>query len=182
MAHERGVVAEFFKYPGGRLEIVSLTVVDNRTAIDGRECVSRTLYDVDWSSRHGYIFHQSGSGGGSRVEVRGIYFATGSMWLVERRAEWCDHRRREQATKAIRKRNRTRRILNLPRQIDLSEGEDLLGWLQRSAIEDHAVHCSECRDFVPGDELCAHTWWCKKICWYSTPSDRCGHEREECEA
>lgn len=72
-------------------------------------------------------------------------------------------------------------MLRLPRHIDLDPGQDLLAWLECNGVEQDAVWCSECDDHVRGDYLCEHTWWCDKNGWYSTPTERCGHEREECE-
>lgn len=180
---ERGIVAQFYKEPGGRLALNSLTVIECKSDhVGGREYIARTEYDVDWSRSYGYLFHQSGGGGRPPIDVSGVYFTSGAVAIKENPATWCDGRGRERRTKAIRKRNRTRRLLNLPKAIDLRDGQDLFDWLQDNGINQDAVWCSECRDFVLGDELCKHTWWCEKIGWYSTPADRCGHERGDCEA
>ena len=178
----RAIVAEFHKDPGGRLELFSLVSIDK----DGREYLWRTAYDVDRSRRYGYLFHESGAGGRGAVPVSGIYFASGDVSVKETPCQLVDARERSpwrgKRTRAIRHRNRTRRLRALPKAFDLEPGWDLLDWLEHRAINEEAVWCAECRDRLPSDELCAHCWWCEATGWYSTPSERCGcKDREACE-
>jgi hypothetical protein len=181
----RAVIAEFFRPASGVARLHALTVVEDFGCSDGRVIRSKKTYDVEWSRRYGYyLFHHSGSGGGEIVDIRGIYHASGPAVLKEGPAEWCSGRDKPHGreTRLIRKRNRTRRLLRLPRHIDLRPGEDLFDWLESEGVEQDAVFCSECDDWVRGDYLCEHTWWCDKVGYYSTPTDPCGHDREECEA
>jgi len=164
------IVAEFHKDSGGRFELFSLTVIEDRG-----EYLSRSIYDVDHSRKYGYLFHQSGSGGAGPVPVSGIYFVRGNVDVKESPCTLIN--------RVARKRNHTRKLRVLPKAFDLKPGWDLLDWLQHRAIEQHAVWCSKCRDHVPGEELCEHCWWCDKTGWYSTPSDRCKcKDRDECYA
>jgi hypothetical protein len=173
----RTIVAEFHKSAGKRLTLWSLTVLE-RGEDGGREYISRTYYDVNWSRSYGYLFHQSGAGGGDDVEVGGIYFVSGDVTIKEMPCQLVDARDkppwRGRRTRVIRARNRTRRMRALPKAFDIKPGHDLLDWLQWNAIQQEAVYCSICRDDLPGDQLCAHTWWCDEIGWYSTPSEPCG--------
>jgi hypothetical protein len=172
MNDKRTILAEFQKKASGRLELFSLTTFEDCGAY-----LSRKTYNVDWSKRYGYLFEQTGFGGGTEVEVGGIYFLSGpvDVKIVERpttlvsgddRPPW-----RSAATKKIRQRNRTRRLQKLPKEFAL-EGGDLLDWLRRNGIEEDGVWCSACRDYMPGQSLCRHIWWCDVSCWYSTPEDR----------
>jgi hypothetical protein len=177
MSIDRTIVAEFQKEASGRLVLFALTVFEK-----DETHFSRTLYDVDWSKRYGYLFDQSGFGGGSEVEVAGVYFLAGpiDVKITEKptalvssvdQPPW-----RSPATKKIRERNRTRRLKKLPKEFQLEDGADLLDWLRCNGIEQDGVWCSACRDWVPGEELCRHTWWCDDSYWYSTPDDRpCAH-------
>lgn len=183
---KRAIIAEFFREPGGMTRLHTLTVIQEKVSPHYGVQISRDYYDVEWSKRYGcYLFDQCGAGGGNRtVPVRGLYFTSGPARVREKKSTWCYGGQRPDPaglrTRAIRKRNRTRRLLNLPKHFDLQPGEDLVDWLQSHHIEQDAVWCSECNDWVRGDYLCEHTWWCDKIGWYSTPSDRCGHDSEEC--
>lgn len=181
---DRAIIAEFFRHAGGATRLHSLTVVSDYTCNDGRILRSKKTYDVEWSHRYGYyLFHNSGSGGSERVSVMGAYFTSGPAIVRETKSTWC-HRPDSSGRKThiVRKRNRTRRLTCLPEHIDLRPGHDLLDWLKWENVEQDAVWCSECKDWLRGDYLCEHTWWCDKIGWYSTPSDRCGHDREECQS
>lgn len=180
---ERSCVAQFIKGSGGRLELWSITYMEEKVSRDGAAYVSRDYYDVETSRRYGYIFDQSGGGGGNKpVVVDSPYFVTGDARVVERPNRLCcwplDETGRR--TRKMRKRNRTRRLTNLPPYFDLEPGEDLLQWLQRTAIEQDAVYCSECSDFFPEDSLCNHIWWCDKAAWWSTPGERCHHDGFDC--
>src|SRR3972149_9739482 len=46
------IVAEFHKDSGGRFELFSLTVIEDRG-----EYLSGSIYDVDHSRKYGYLFH-----------------------------------------------------------------------------------------------------------------------------
>jgi len=39
-------------------------------------------------------------------------------------------------------------------------------------MEDDALWCSECEDWQPASEPCAHCWWDEEACEYSTPDER----------
>ena len=174
----RAIVAEFHKDSGGRLTLFSLVTEDGEY---------RRMYDVERSRKYGYLFHHSGSGGGGPVSVSGIYFTDGDVPVEETPCQLVDPKDRPpwrgKKTRAIRQRNRTRRLRALPKAFKLEPGWDLLDWLQHRAIEEDAVWCSVCRDNLPDSSLCEHCWWCDKTCWYSTPSERCKCEnREECAA
>jgi hypothetical protein len=183
--HPRAIVAQFHKDSGGRLTMFSLTVIEHGTERDGREYLCRKTYDVDHSRAYGYLFHQSGGGGSLPVNVQGIYFASGDVEIEEKPTQLVDARDkppwRGKKTRAIRKRNRTRRLPRLPKAWTLEPGWDLLDWMHHNAIEQRAVWCSTCRDRFPEDSLCEHCWWCNVNGWYSTPAERCEcKDREEC--
>ena len=189
MKHEdpdRAMVAEFHKNSNGRLELFSLTAFTSHVAQhDGKTYLSRDTYDVDYSREYGYIFHLSGGGGGHTVEVSGIYFTSGKVKIKEKPCQlvspadkppW-----RSKETRIIRERNKTRRLRKLPKAFRFEPGADILDWLESNAIRDEAVYCSECRDWVPGESLCGHCWWCDKSGMYSTPDERCKcKSRKEC--
>jgi hypothetical protein len=183
---DRAIVAEFFRPACGCPRLHAMTVVEDFECSDGRVLRSLKTYDIEWCRTYGYyLFNNSGNGGDETVETSGIYHASGPAVVQEKPAQWVDGRDnppwRGRRTRMIRKRNRTHRLFRLPKHIDLEPGQDLLDWLECEGVQQDAVWCSECADWVRGDYLCQHTWWCEKIGWYSTPSDRCGHEREECE-
>lgn len=172
MNTKRTILAEFQKEASGRLILFSVTVFT--------ECetyFSTDVYDVDFSKKYGYLFDQSGAGGGLKASVSGPYFLGGPVPvdLTEKPTALVDSSDRppwrSAATKKIRKLNRTRRLPRLPKEFRAEEG-DLLDWLQRNAIQQDGVWCSICRDWVPGEDLCEHTLWCDTTSWYSTPDDR----------
>lgn len=171
---KRATVAEFHKEANGRFTLFSLTVVkegDDR----GRQYLVRETYDVDHSRRYGYLFEMSGCGGSHAVPVSGPYFATREIEVEEKPSTLVNRK--------ARKRNRTRRLRAVPKAFDVAPGQDLLGWLECHGIQQKGIWCSECRDWVPSDELCEHCWWCDASAWYSTPSERCEcKSREECNA
>lgn len=177
---DRAIVAEFFRPPHGTTRLHALTVVEDRISREGKAYRSRTQYDVEWSRKLGYyLFHQSGGGGGEQVEIGGIFFTSGPAKVKKKQAQWVDGNDkppwRSRRTKELRRVNKTRCLPQLPRHIDLIEadGGDLLKWLERTSVDVDAVYCSECRDWVRGDHLCKHCWWCDKVGWYSTPAERC---------
>lgn len=195
----REVVGHFWKDSSKRVRLTALTVLQEvNSHAAGGVYVSREEWDVDYSKTFGYLFHNSGGGGDDSIEVSGIYHVSANCIarrllgeplgelrtpvIVEKEPQWVG--RDAKGTKVIRKRNKTRRIFKLPKTIDLSEGEDLLDWLQTNGIEGDAVWCSTCKDFFPGQDdynLCKHCWWCDKTGNYSTPSDRCTcKDREGC--
>jgi hypothetical protein len=183
---QRAIVAEFHKDSGGRLTLFSLTAIQNKPAHDGGTYRSRDTYDVDHSRRYGYIFHQSGAGGGGPIPVSGIYLTSGDIAVEERPTSLVDGNDkspwRSKKTAAIRKRNRTRRLRAVPKAFDMEPGWDLLDWLEHRAIDAPTVYCSTCNDRLPDTDLCEHCWWCEKKAWYSTPSERCEcASRDECE-
>jgi hypothetical protein len=185
----RIIVAEFHKDSRGHLELFSLTAItESKDRGDGKTYVGKEFFDVDYSRRFGYLFHMSGGGGDplAKVEVRGIYWASPIAKIKEKPTQLVDGNDsppwKGKKTLAIRKRNRTRRLPNLPQAFKLEPGWDLLNWLENRAINDDAVYCSDCRDYVPGQELCQHCWWCDKTGWYSTPNERCKcKNRDECQ-
>lgn len=173
-----GVVAGFFKSAGGRLTLDSLVVLtESVSRHDGKTYCGRDYFDVDYSRRFGYIWHLSGGGGPRVIDVNGIYFTSGEVSVKESPVALVDYRDRSpwksERTLAIRKRNRTRRLRGLPKSFILRSGENLVDWMSHNAIDDDAVYCSECRDYVTGQDLCGHCWWCDANAWYSTPSERC---------
>lgn len=172
----RATVAEFHKDGRGRLILFSLTVVKQETdRRDGREYLMRETYDVDHSRQYGYLFHMSGAGGSDPVPVSGPYFASGDVEVKETKSTLVNRKSR--------KLNRTRRLRAIPKAFSCEPGHDLLNWLEYNAIQQDGVYCSTCRDYVPGDELCEHCWWCELTGWYSTPSERCDCKPEdECHA
>ena len=182
----RELVGEFFEAEDGTIRLNALTVFQ-----DERTHRSKHIYDVDYSKEYGYIFHMSGGGGGRGqvIEVSGLYFVVGKLKVIEKEAQWVDSQDRPpwvgEKTLAIRKRNATRRLTELPLMFVGAEDGDLLAWLENSAIESESVWCSICDDCFPGEnncDLCVHCWWCDKTGWWSTPSERCAcKDREECE-
>ncbi len=181
----RGIVAEFHKSAGGRLTLFALTTLTEERAHDGSTYISRTGYDVEWSRAYGYIWHDSSGGGDRIIEVTGPYFTSGDIKVREKPTQLVDCRDKppwkSPRTKAVRERNRTRRLRKLPKAFDLREGEDLISWMETYAIDDDAVWCSECRDYVTGEYLCRHCWWCDRTGWFSTPDERCKcKDRDEC--
>lgn len=175
---ERQIVATFYKTVGKRLRMDSMTVIQDRTGHDGKVYRSRDGYDVDYSRLYGYIYHNSSGGGDDVVEVAGIYYASGNPTVNEKPAEfvWSGDEPpwTHPKTIATRKRNKTRRLKRMPKQF--TEGfasEDLFAWLENNAIEDDAVYCSKCKDYVRGQEGCEHVWWCNAKGDYSTPDERC---------
>jgi hypothetical protein len=182
----RGIVAEFYKSSGGRLKLFSITTltpgIDRH---DGLTYISRTGYDVELSRRFGYIWHESSWGGERIIEVSGIYFVSGDVEVKETPTQLVDASDeppwKSSRTLAIRRRNKTRRLSALPKAFAISEGQDLIDWMENNAIADEPVWCSTCRDWVTGNDLCAHTWWCDSTGQYSTPSERCKcKDRDEC--
>lgn len=175
----RSIFAEFFKDAHGRVRLHGLTVIEDVTHRDGKTYVSRKEYDVEWHRTGGYyLFHQSGAGGGNnRIDARGIFFCSGGVKTRKKPCQWVYSGDKQPwkhpRTTAIRERNKTRQLKRLPRSFDLEQGEDILNWLERTGADVEPVYCSSCRDFVRGDDLCRHSWWCEKIGWYSTPSERC---------
>lgn len=181
----RDIVAEFYKSAGGRVTLDSMTVLAEERGHDGTTYVRRSIYDVDYSRRYGYLWHMSGFGGDHLNEVRGIYWVSGNPQIKELPTQLVDRRDKPpwtgKRTLVIRRRNRTRRLPKLPKAFDLQPGWDLLDWLENCAIRDEAVWCSKCRDYVSGQELCQHCWWCDKTGDYSTPDEPCScKSREEC--
>ncbi len=182
-----GLVGQFFRAPNGETRLFALTRISEGIARhNGKTYVSQTIYDVEWSKRHGYyLFDQSGGCGGNVVKVSGLFFCSGDVQLDLAPCDLVHHADnppwRGPRTRRIRRRNATRRMMRLPRHIDVGPGQDLFVWLNWNGIEQDPVYCSACRDWVRGDELCEHCWWCEKIGWYSTPTDRCGHPQAECE-
>jgi hypothetical protein len=182
-SESRAVVAQFIKGAGGRLELWSVTCMEEKRDHSGKTYVSRDYYDVETSRRYGYIFHMSGAGGGrKRISVDSPYFVSGNVGIAEKPNRLCcwpvDKTGRR--TRAIRKRNRTRRLTTLPEYFDLQPGEDLLTWLEHTAINQEAVFCSECKDFFPEDSTCEHIWWCENDGQWSTPGERCNHVGLDC--
>lgn len=178
MSNGRAIVAEFYKDSGGRVTLFSLTALEYKVRRhDGKSYLHRDMYDVEHSRKYGYIYHMSGAGGGMEVEVSGIYFVSGEVKIKEKPCQlvsptdkppW-----RSKKTRIIRERNRTRRLRKLPKAFQHEPATDLLQWLETYAIDEEAVYCSICRDYMPGGELCKHCWWCKEIGWYSNPDERC---------
>ena len=173
---ERIVVGQFIKCAGSPPELTCLTVIEEKAAYGGGVCLARTTYDVDFSKKWGYIFNESGGGGSGPIKVDGIYHVAGSVAIEECPTTLIDSADnppyRSRKTKAIRTLNRTRRLRALPKAFR-GDG-DLLEWLERNGIQDRIIYCSACSDCMPSDNLCKHCWWCEKIAWYSTPTDRCG--------
>lgn len=170
----RTILAEFQKEASGRLLLFSVNVFEDSGAY-----VGRTIYDVERSRKYGYMFDQSGAGGGCAVEVRGIYFLGGpvKVSVTERPTDLVSGNDkppwRSPESKRIRERNRTRRLNKLPKEFRCDNGGDLMMWLGRNAIQQDSVWCSKCRDRVPGDDLCQHVRWCDQRSWYVTPDDVC---------
>lgn len=186
----RVVIAQFFQSAFGAPKIHSIVTIADVIGHQGSPYTERRGYDVEWSRHFDcYLYHHSGCGGGAEVVMSGLYHVSGNAGMArikEKPAEWVHSRDkppwRSKQTRLIRKRNRTHRLLSLPKHIRTEGGGDLLDWLARNGIEQDAVHCSECQDWLPGNELCRHCWWCDKTGWYSTPWERCEcKDREECD-
>ena len=39
----------------------------------------------------------------------------------------------------------------------------------REASEGSTYYCTICDDFLPGDFMCNHVWWCETLGWYAGP-------------
>jgi hypothetical protein len=189
IVERREILAEFWKDEDGRLWLNSMSVLAPYRFHDGTMGHSLTHYDVDWCKRDAlYLFHASGGGGKLPQEVRGIYWRSEGFRVFERAAIWCngdgdgiDYAK----TKYIRMRNRTRRLKQLPaefRNVEHFEWPvaggravvtpgDLLDWLQQNGQQEDAVYCGECKDDLPGDDLCEHCWWCDTFGDYRTPTE-----------
>lgn len=156
--------AEFFVRADGSLELTSVR--------SGDEHGPHTIWDVDWSKTYGvYCFHMSGGGRFSN-EASGTYWAASGLKVKHRRSALID--------KDSRKRNKTRRLLDLPVEF---EGMDLLKWLEHNAVHDETVWCDTCIDMLPSEQLCEHCWWCDEHGWYQTPTevyDRCTDDYCRC--
>jgi hypothetical protein len=150
-------VVNFHKDAGGRLKLFGVAVLDAGGSTD--------FYDVDWSRTYRcYVYHMSGCGGFARpLEVDGIYYASVGAPIRETPSRLVDERSR--------RRNATRRLARLPKAF--SGGENILRWLEQNGINDEAIWCAACRDWLPGSDLCRHVWWCDRTGAYSTPDERC---------
>jgi len=173
-----GIAAEFHKDSRGRLKLFSLFArTEEVSRHDGKTYIGCDGYYVEWSKHwDGYVFHNSSSGFHD-PEVRGIYFIWGNIKVKPRACRLVDAR--------ARKRNKTRRILRLPKSFNMTDRSNLLEWLQWNGLESDGEWCSECRDYIPTCEewnTCDHIWWCEKKLGWSTPSERCEcKDREECD-
>lgn len=171
-ATSRSTVVEFQKDSSGRFLPFSLTVIE-----DHGDHLYRKIYDIERSRKYGYMFDLSGCGGSGPVPVSGPYFVTGNASVKEGKCQLVDGKDkapwRSKKTKAIRARNRTRRLRNLPKAFAVKSGEDILDWLNANALECDSVWCSTCLDSFPEDSTCEHIWWCDATGWWSTPSERC---------
>lgn len=171
-----GIIAEFYKRKGQRLELFSLTVDAQTLDHRGAPMMERSVYNVDLSKRFGYLYDCSGFGGfGRPVTVSGPYFVRGDIKVKETPSRLFDPSDRPPhrgvKTKAIRALNKTHQLHDLPKYFR-GEG-NLWKWLQRNGIETKPVYCSECADHMPEDELCEHCRWCEQIHWFPTPDERC---------
>lgn len=181
-----GIVGHFHRAPNGLTRLFTLTVItETYSRHYQKTLVGQNTYNVDWSRQYGYLFDQAGAGGGKVVTVDGLFFCSGDVEIRRKPCCLVHHADkppwRGRKTRRLRRLNATRRMMRPPGHIDIGPGQDLFDWLQRNGIEQDAVHCSSCRDWIPGNELCEHCWWCETNCWYSTPSEPCGHPRETCE-
>lgn len=182
----RGIAACFYKSAGNRLSLFSMFTMEPVVGHNGQTYISRNFYDVDYSRRYGYVWHLSGCGGSGPFEVDGPYWTSGTIEVVERPTSLVGHKDkppwRGKDTRAIRKRNRTRRLRKLPVAFLLQPGWDLMDWLVHNAIKDKVIYCSLCHDYLPSNDLCSHCWFCDKTANYSTPDERCKcASREECD-
>ncbi len=172
-----GLCAQFQKSGNKPLELFSLSVRHETEGWPrGTKAIALDHYDIDHSKKYGYCISMSGSGGRD-VQVCGPYFKMGKIDAVETRTTLVDRREEPDfngpLTAAIREANRTRRLSRLPREFRGCGG--LWKWLERNAIWQSTVYCSICNDRFPDDEHCEHIWWCEDLCWWSTPSEPCGH-------
>lgn len=199
----REVISLFYKDKSNRVRLNSLVVLQEERSRNNVETfLVRQEWDVVFSRRFGYIFHNSGCGGDESIEVSGIYHTTTNYVakkllgkplgelvapvIIEKNPQWVDSRDNppfddQPRTIAVRKRNQTRRLNKLPKHIDSQPGQDVLDWLENNGIEGESVWCSICRDYMPGENynLCDHCWWCEHTGTYSTPNDRCSCETYE---
>ena len=183
-----GILAEFHKYPSKRLRLFSVYVLSEGMSYEGKQIRYVDGYDVEWSKAYqSYIFHNSSSGIMPK-KISGIYYISGDMKVKEKPCDLVDVRDKApwkgKKTRIIRERNRTRRLKRLPKAFDMDGVSNLLEWLQANGIEEDAVYCSECRDWLPTDqdEPCDHCWWCANTATWSTPDERCScKDRDECD-
>ena len=189
----QSIVAEFHASANRHLELFSLRLVkDKLIRNDEIRVVTRVdYYDVEYSKTHGYMYHLSG-GGPALVTVSGLYWVDGPASIVERPCALVDGSDSPpwRKTKAIRDRNRTRRLRSLPvefldnQQVDSQRPRNLWDWLTTNGMETDTVYCSVCKDSMPREDqyLCSHIWWCERTCEYSTPDERCTCKRRaECD-
>jgi hypothetical protein len=143
-------VVQFFLKEDGTYDIHALWTV---RANDRR---GYSQYDVDYCKRdRQYMFHMSG-GGPFPVPAMGLYWTTDASLVTEEPSTW--------SREADRERNPTKRLDNLP--IDIGRYTDFWDWLANTCNEAESVYCSICKDSFPGDDLCAHVWWCDEIGGY----------------
>lgn len=183
----RKILAEFYIEEDGTFRLFSVYVVDPITMYDGKPGYSLDGYDVEYSETYGYIYHLT-SGGILPDAVSGIYWASPGLSLKERACQLCscnyESGKLDAETRYIRARNRTRRLKQLPKEFRKAEHferpiagvrvkitpGDLMDWLEHNALNDEAVYCSECEDWLPSEDLCEHCWWCDTAS-YVTPSE-----------
>ncbi len=145
----------------GTYTLNSLETIKRSISPHYGEMLGRTGWDVDWIERDKtYCYHQSSGGGSLRREVSGIYWRHPALLHLVREttARYCD--------RAFRKRNKTRRIRRIPISLidpyGCGEYEDLMAWLESTAIDCSVYYCTICKEYLPDreEDYCAHVWWC----------------------
>lgn len=187
----RKILAEFWCDESLKLELRSVTVLAPYVFHDQKVGEGIDRYEVELSKTYGYLYDLSGGGGAGPEPVSGIYWCSPGFPVKEGPTSYCSSNYEtghiDAGTRYIRMRNRTRRLVRLPKEFRKSErltwpeyphrgpakvsAGDLMDWLERHAINQDAVYCSACDDWLPSEELCAHCWWCESVGWYVTPSE-----------
>ena len=164
---ESAVVAEFHLREDGRYELFSVFTLE-----DG--CLGTSGYDVDWcESTQEYVYHCSSGGTRLPMDISGIYWSRNPEDVREVPSRLVG--------KASRKRNKTRRLTELP--VEFQGDGDLFNWLEYNCRESDIEYCSICKSYMATadtDEPCEHIWWCEKHATWSTPPERLDCDCEDC--
>lgn len=128
---------------------------------DGCVYMGYDYYDFDYSKDTGWLhYHLSGCGGvepigtGKLVSGTVVYWAAKGVDVIEE--------------------GLCRRLRKLPKPYNVDN------MFEEGASSEKVIYCTECQDNLRIDYTdypCEHIWWCDKCDWWSTPEERCDHEK-----